>query len=694
MSKKSEKSATRKAVRVVSSENHKRYGVPEIEFFHYPPGRIFYQNIMALQKHYPELAKRINKGKNNKRFFEVVGRSGQMPNLVDIESGQFYYRHGDPLNDEIQQIQSLKLKNVRLALFLGMGLGYGLLHFVQELSIKHNTAYILVVEKDLEIFEAAINSINLVSIIENPNIELIVGQEVDNLYPQFRRYLKDNARFRYLRAMKPIYDNSAILLHKDYYMKTLKSFKEAGIHEIRYYGNDPYDSLIGINHMLANLGEILNNPGINLLYNKFKGKPAVVVATGPSLNKNKHLLKGLENKALIISADASLKILMEMGVKPHLVTMLERVYTHSYLIEGFDAEQVKDVYLAACPVVNKAVYEKYTGPRIIVYRNFDHFKWLNIERGILEIKLSSGNMAFKLAQVMGCNPIILIGQDLAYSREGNTHATGFIHGEKSQGDMLNGTVMVKGNDGQPIPSNINWFEMLKAYELDLAGYNGKCINCTEGGAYINGTEVITFQEAIDTYINETFFPLEIIRESLKGFSLEEAINDLQKVLKLIDETLDDLQFIRENCQAGLEICEKYKPVLQSALHDPAGLEQVKDKLPEIEREILLPRLNCSQKMDTFQLFLMHVIQSVNIKIDMEIIAVPERYDLSEQAKMDILLRWTEWYAIIGDIVAICMQALRCSKDDLSNSSLFSNIDKKLGNSLEKGYKFIDSMYGV
>ena len=79
--------------------------------------------------------------------------------------------------------------------------------------------------------------------------------------------------------------------------------KDAGSQQILHFGNDPYDSLIGIENMLANLDEIISNPGINLLYNKFAGKPAIVVATGPSLNKNKHLLKGMENKALIVAAD-------------------------------------------------------------------------------------------------------------------------------------------------------------------------------------------------------------------------------------------------------------------------------------------------------------------------------------------------------------------------------------------------------
>jgi hypothetical protein len=132
--------------------------------------------------------------------------------------------------------------------------------------------------------------------------------------------------------------------------------------------------------MLRNINTIINNPGVNLLKDKFKGKPGVVVATGPSLNKNKHLLKGLEDKALLISCDATLKILLAMGVKPHLVTSLEREMAVVQLFEGIQKEQVEDVYLAACPVVYPEVYQTYPGPNIVIYRRFDHFKWLQLER--------------------------------------------------------------------------------------------------------------------------------------------------------------------------------------------------------------------------------------------------------------------------------------------------------------------------
>ena len=58
-------------------------------------------------------------------------------------------------------------------------------------------------------------------------------------------------------------------------------------------------------------------------------------------------------------------------------------------------------------------YANFPGEKIIVFRKFATFEWLDIKKGILDIGPSAGNMAFKVLEYLGCDPIIMIGQDLA-----------------------------------------------------------------------------------------------------------------------------------------------------------------------------------------------------------------------------------------------------------------------------------------
>lgn len=627
---------------------------------------IYHANMQALKIHYPDLAIKIERTPRTDRF--VISKIGSHAtfNLYSQEGNFYYYNIDGPMEDVSTQMKALNLKNARLAVFLGIGLGYELMYYVQNESKKQNTSYILVIEKDLEIFRAAIETFDLTGFIGHPQFKLIVGLEEGDLYTSIREYLNENNRYFLLKALKFIYHPSSLRLNKDYYIRAIQLVKDAGSQQLLHFGNDPYDSLIGIENMLANLDEIISNPGINLLYNKFAGKPAIVVATGPSLNKNKHLLKGLENKALIVAADASLRVLIDMGVKPHLVTSLERVMPTVKLLEGFNKEEVEDIHLAACPVVRNELYQAYPGPRVIVYRDFDHFKWLGIDRGILKIQLSAGNMAFKVAEALGCDPIILIGQDLAFSRDGRTHADGTTYGEKQ---ALGGVqiLSVPGNDGQSIETTSTWYSFLRAYEMDLLNYSGICINATEGGAYITGTSVMPFQDAIDKHIWDEFHPRNTIRESFTTFTLQNVEQDLQQVLKLTADTIKDLEQIIEYCRQGISSYEKYKDELESCLDNSVNMRSIRKRLTDIEQEILEPKESCRQLHHTFQLFFAHVFQSFAIKFEMEMIAVPEKYEGPDMARIEIILRQAEWYAVIGDLAAICLNSLLNSREMLQRN---------------------------
>lgn len=617
---------------------------------------LYIENMKILRRYYPELAATIEKTPNENRFEWVRTGSKKLPNLKDKHSQLLYYDAESPWEDVKKQIESLNLKNTRLALFLGLGAGYELLFYCKDMVPKQHTSYILVIEKNMEVFRTALHSFDLKSVISNPRIHFLVGEREEALYTKIRNYLADENRFMLTKAMKPVYHSSALRLHQEYYISVLQAFRDAATHHLLFYGNDPRDSLIGIENMLSNINEIVANPGINLLFEKFKNRPAIVVATGPSLNKNKHLLKGLEEKAVIIAADASLKVLMDMDIKPHLVTSLERVMPTVKLLEGFSIDQVQDVYLAACPVVRNELYQAYPGPRIIVYRNFDHFKWLNIDRGILKIQLSSGNMAFKVAEAMGCDPIILIGQDLAYSKDGRSHAAGATYGELQGPQKGIETLEVRANDGGTILTNKVWYSFLKAYEMDLAQYTGTCINSTEGGAYIEGSQVMPFKDAIEQYISESFYPLAIIKENLALFSSHNSKEDTEKVIDLIERTIVEMNAVVAECQKGIEVYEKYKIELGTYLQNPEKPID-SNRLDLIEKEMMTPKTNCRKKHDTFQLFFAHVFQSFVIKFEVDMIQIPEKYDDLNLARVEILGRQIDWYAVIGELALICIRAL-------------------------------------
>jgi len=600
---------------------------------------VYAKNLAALQARYPDLALMLSLVKIEK--YQLAQQPGCLPNV--LINGAFYYI-GNMVKFCDEQFKGFNLQNVKVPVFLGLGLGYEVMFWLQFKAKENQTQAVIIIEKDLEMFQCAMNVTDLTTLINNPKVHFIVGVPLGQLYTTLRTFYQKNMQELLMcGATHPVFLYPAMKIGKEYYLQAMQILFEAIYHSIQNFGNCPEDSLIGLENMLDNVSEIANNPGINLLYDKFKGRPAVIVATGPSLKKNMHLLKDLYDKALIISVDASFKFLMANGIKPHMVTSLEREHEVELFFDGFETEEVKDVYMTACPVLFNHVYESYAGPQIIVYRNFDHFKWLEIDRGILDIKLSSSNMAFKVAEALGCDPIILVGQDLAYGDDGETHATEVPFSSEGEGVFY-----VKGNCAEKVKTNTGWYNFLKAYEVDIAQHKGRVINCTEGGAYIPGTHIANLAETLEKYAFEEWRPLDIIKDNLAQFN--GVASDIEKLKGIVEKTEADVREIINLCIKGAGACKTHEEELKGEL--------TPERLAEIRQEIIGPRLEIQGKyVNTFQKFLMHVCQSAHLAFEMQTVMMH-----TEPAK--ILLQFISWYAFVGDISEICLQSLEKAKGKL------------------------------
>lgn len=624
------------------------------------------KNLKIIKKRYPELAEKLGKLKDSGKYKLVPNTDNKTFNLYMNEYNKFYYPQNSPLYDVKEKIESFSLKNPKMVLLLGLGLGYELMYYTMNLAEEYRTETIFVVEKDLEIFAYSLYSLDLTQALNNKNIEFLVGIKKKELFVKLKKLIGIK-HVMFSKCLNSIYYQTSMELNREYYFEAVKSFKDALVHVLTNVGNSPEDSLWGLQNMLSNLEQIVFKPGINMLYNKFKNKPAVIVASGPSLKKNLHLLKGLEDKALIVSAQSTLTVLLKNGIKPHMVTALERTEATTKSLEGYSEDEVKDVFLTACPVIPTSSYEVYPGPSIVVYRAFDHFKWLQIDKGLLNVKHSSANMAFKVAAAMGANPIILIGQDLAYARDGKTTHIGEVKDGARQ-DFYNQykKLEVMGNDGKPILTNSTWYTFLKSYEVDIEEYEGTCINATEGGALIQGTKVMTFQEAIDKYINEEVNPLQLIKETLNNFTPANANKDFEKISRIIKESKKDLNKIIDYCKEGVKSWEDYKDELKEYVAKDTLEEKEILRIREISNKIMKPKGEMQKFSSTFQLLLMHIVQPMYINFEIEMNAIYNEFEIYEQAVAKILLYQQKWYAHVNNATLIIHDELIKAEEKLLN----------------------------
>jgi hypothetical protein len=270
-------------------------------------------------------------------------------------------------------------------------------------------------------------------------------------------------------------------------------------------GNSMEDKLVGEENLCHNLDGMMECSPFDGISGKFKGYPAIIVASGPSLDKNIDVLCEAQDKAVILACDASVPICKSHGVKPDGIASIERdepTYLCYYKDRTFD----DDLVLLGVDLLWPKIIEEYPGKMLLANRTgrgFEQWWCKHFENiGRIGVGSSSANVAFAFADMAGCDPIILIGQDLAYTgskkHSEETHTFVEIEGENSDWEF-DGTMVedIYGNmlrTDQYYMMFKEWFE--KAIEDNP---KRKVIDATEGGAKIKGADIRTLKETIDTY---------------------------------------------------------------------------------------------------------------------------------------------------------------------------------------------------
>lgn len=237
-------------------------------------------NLAALQRRFPDIYNKIKDLKPNQSFrlTPVQGRN-DTPNMLDVKSNMLFYDNKDPMARAIDNVRGKQIKLPFFNIFLGTGLMYNFFAFFKTYEVKDNVS--IIIEKDPEIFRNLVSCVDLTQIINNEMFHFILDEPPNALFTKINRIIHNtNAKF-HAKSINFIEDHASFLINKDYYLKTITILKDALREVIMFYGNDPYDSMIGIENTFLNIEEILRSPGIKDLKDKFKGRPGVVIASGP-----------------------------------------------------------------------------------------------------------------------------------------------------------------------------------------------------------------------------------------------------------------------------------------------------------------------------------------------------------------------------------------------------------------------------
>jgi len=466
----------------------------------------------------------IEKSKDNKNVLKIYVNEKQ------IYTGSKYLvsRDVDKFINEIGEV------NINTSIII-FGLGAGE-HIKEVVNKFNNSISILVIEPDISTLNLVYNSNYYDDIVKNDKIAILYykDENVEEFLKEFIDPFKlQNTKVIFFANYKLVYDNESVEFFK--LIKTIITYKLVDRNTSINLSKEI------IKNSIKNLDYVAKSFSINEFKDIYKDIPAIVVSAGPSLAKNIHLLKEVQDEFIIITGGRTLEPLLNQGIKPDFLCIIDPFPISFQLVEDILRDDIPLVYYEG---TNSEVVDKHAGDKIFYTIDSALKKHLNEDITSLAYGGSVAHTCTALALHFGCDPIIFIGQDLAYTDE-KSHADIAKHNSNNLLNKSECDFYVEDIYGEKVRTSMSLNFMRLQFEEVIKIFNKNTfINATEGGANINGTSIASLNEVISKYKSKCKKKIHYSKKVKKVESsidimknLNECINNIRELQKCCDEVL-------------------------------------------------------------------------------------------------------------------------------------------------------------
>lgn len=292
--------------------------------------------------------------------------------------------------------------------------------------------------------------------------ETITYKNINNIY--------FHAFGNYERIYKKEYDR--LIEHLDWTIMNAAS----QVHLAKRFKN------IFIKNMIANMKIIEETTPIHRYINTNTDVPAIIVSGGSSLDQNiKDMLKYKDKLKdyFIITGSRTVNALVKNGIMPDMIVSVDPV--------DANYEMMKDhldlnVPLAFYEYSNRYLMKDYKGEKIFISLLFSHtIKGMGHLRAVY-CGGSVSHACIDIANMLGCSPILLAGQDLAHTN--NKHHADSALFPYDSSIKYDTQILIKDIHGKPTATSITLDSFRRNLEYYISRYKDRSrvrfINCSYG----------------------------------------------------------------------------------------------------------------------------------------------------------------------------------------------------------------------
>ncbi|HEG8470523.1 TPA: motility associated factor glycosyltransferase family protein [Campylobacter jejuni] len=464
-------------------------------------------------------------------------------NIFDKTHNVFMYEN---LEEEINFFyQSILEKTPRYPFICIYGIGNALL--IKNLA-KHYK-HLFVFESEIELFILALSTLDLSEELCSGKIYLVDIEE-ERVDMQLRILFDQNDVFLWLNLYEMFINNN---FYKKYYYEEILNADKI-IHEninlvIRNLEPDSKISLSCYENFYKNIPLMLKNIPFKRIIDERKGlfESCIVVCAGPSLQKQIPLLKKYQENFVIFCVDGAYPLLVKHNITPDYVLNLD---FEEYPLEFFKEvnPENKTLFILAAsthPSVVDYLYEKQIPLSIALSNNLPCQNLHINDFGYLEFGTHVGHACYTLAIALKFKNIIIIGQDLSFDKQGNSHFDSFDLGSDIDTTLNIPTLKTVAYGGLgEVLTHLAWDDYRKKLE-DLFARNSQVnfLNATEGGARIEFTKEINFELCCKKFKN---LNNKLKKYPPKTLTANRSVKILNKILETFKEEKQNALFCLEH----------------------------------------------------------------------------------------------------------------------------------------------------
>ncbi|HUB24833.1 MAG TPA: 6-hydroxymethylpterin diphosphokinase MptE-like protein [Tepidisphaeraceae bacterium] len=528
-----------------------------------PPESPLLKNLAALWVNDHALAAELEALPEPAEYPTEIAQSGEATLSRPSATGKTIYLHSrfQPRDEARRLVASLKAQGKSAFYILGLGLGY---HLEALMDCSGEESIFAVFEPDLRTIWTALMRLDVSPLIRKGRLMFFWRPDKSVLLTKMSPHSAT-----IVMSAQTIPHAASIQLEPQFFSEV-----QAWLDGLVSYVRTGMNTLVAnsartCQNIAGNIAWYAASPSASRLKDRFKSCPAVIISAGPSLRKNKHQLLGLSDRAVLIAVQTTFQPLLEMGVEPHFVTSLDYHEICSRFFEKLPPTVKTE--LIAEPKATQAIFRLNPGPVTVLGNDFA--EGLLREMALNKVALPAGatvaHLSYYVAELMGCDPIIFVGQDLAFS-DGLCYAPGTSYEDVWRPELSRHCTLemkqweqivrerpilrrVPDIEGRPIYTEERLFMYLQQFERDFATSRATIIDATEGGALKRGATPMPLADAIERYCRK---PLSVSCPDHPGINfsnLDQCLLSLRKrreeadeIDRISRETLPLLEEIRDH----------------------------------------------------------------------------------------------------------------------------------------------------